>query len=185
MAKDDPKPQEQPKVQLNDFSRENPTRAFNDCALSGQSPFNAELFKVTEWELLKVAEKRNLKILELTKVRIANIEGQSRVWIYPTKKSDPKGITVTRKDGKTRVNLGPQMTRWGLALPKRHKEWFYLIHGDSPESPVGPALYFDLNNPYRIKLTGKKTETPAQRAAAPDEKQTPETNPDTNPETEQ
>lgn len=181
MADDDTRPQAQPKVQLNDFSRENPTRAFNECSIAGQSPFNAELFKVTEWELRKVAEKRGLKILELTKLRVANVEGESRVWLYPTKKSDPRGIAVTRNGGKVRVNLGPQLTKWGLALPRHHKEWFYLIYADAPESPVGPALYFDLESPYRIKLTGKKAETPAQRAAAGNENQTP----DTEPETEQ
>lgn len=189
MSRDEIKPlpqvQPQAKVQLNDFSRENPTRAFNDCSISGQSPFNAELFKVTLWELLKVAEKRGQKLLELTKIRIANIEGESRVWLYPTEKSDPFGIEIAYQNVKARVNLGPQLTKWGLALPRHHKEWFHLIYADSPESPVGPALYFDLDKPYKIKLTGKKAETPAKTAAATTQPQTPSSDPDQEPDTEQ
>lgn len=165
----------QPKLRLNDFTRENATRAFNECSIAGETPFYADIFRVTEWGLLKVAEQRGLKLLEVSKIRIANLEGDSRVFVYPTKKSDPEGIEVTRKNGRTRANLGPQLTQWGLALPRGHKEWFHLKHADSPESPVGPALYFDLEKPYKVKLKGKKAESPAQQAAAGNEPQTPDT----------
>ena len=119
------------------------------------SPGRLELFAAGYWELIKVAGLRAIKAREITYVLVGNVEGEKKVYIWPTDGEDPLRIPVRRqKDGKTTITISRSLVSWKMAIPVGTAERFDLILVQ--ESPWGPALMMDLANSLEKKLVPKK-----------------------------
>lgn len=82
-------------------------------------------------------------------MRAANLDGDMRLWIYPTDALDPDRIPLVRYKSKMTANLSKVLKSWKLALPTGQQRWDDL-HID-PQSPVGPALVLRMDKPLETK----------------------------------
>lgn len=168
------------KVRMNSFRRNRQTRAHKESGGWVESPGNMELYKKTIWDLTTVGERNGHVGLEVTHVRVANLEGETKVYVWPTDRNDPEALEIKQSGGKHRLNLGMFLEECGLALPVRTRERFRLEIVSDTETPEGVpnALMFDLSTPLeqrqiKVKKEAKKSqpqESPARQSAASEEK---------------
>lgn len=165
-----PKP-DQPTVRMNTFRRNRQTRAHKESSCWATTPGNTDLVTKVMWDLNTVAEMNGRVGLEVTHIRVANVEGETKVYMWPIDRNDPEALEIKQTGGKRRVNLGPFLEDCGLALPARTRERFRLVIVPNSATPanVPNALMFDLSAPLeRQKLgegkKGEKNEETEQKA---------------------
>jgi hypothetical protein len=161
-----PKPATEPKVRLNTRSHVQKRAVEKDPACWAHSPGRLGLLSAVEKLLIAVARARGLEIQKVEQVRIANIEGDSRVWIFTTDASDPERLEVKRYKSRLEINASDTLAAWDMALPKNQRRRYDILTDKQQESPVGPAIYFDMSKPLEIIQTGKREKPKKQAAAA-------------------
>lgn len=154
-------PAVKPKVRMNSFRRNRRTRAHKESSFWMISPANLRLVIKVIWDLVTVAEMNGQVGLEVTHVRVANVEGETKIYMWPTDMDDPEGLEIKNSGGKRRLNLGAYLEEWNLALPVRTKERFRLSIVEEPKTPDGVpnALMWDMSAPLErqiIKESKKK-----------------------------
>jgi hypothetical protein len=160
------KPATEPKVRLNTRSHVQKRAVEKDPACWANSPGRLGLLSAVEKLLIVVAKQRGVEIQKVEQVRIANIEGDSRVWLYTTDATDPERLEVKRYKGRLEVNASDTLAAWDMALPKNERRRYDILIDKQHESPVGPAIYFDMSKPLETKHTDKSAKPKQQAAAA-------------------
>lgn len=120
------------------------------------SPGRIYFYKVVAKALVALARQRGWEVQRVDHIRVANLEGESRLWIFPTSEEDPERITLHWSRTAISANLSDQLVEWDLALPRKMRRRFYVQVNPPVESPVGPALLIDLNAPVETKLTDRR-----------------------------
>lgn len=132
--------------------------------------------------MLAVARQRGWETNKIDFIRVANLEGDSRIWFWPTDETDPDRIRLRRYRSRFSANLSTTMIKWKVALPTRQRNRYDILIDEKGESPVGPALYIDMKKVRETKWDKKKKETPAQQAAPTSQAPAqPETQPPASP----
>lgn len=154
-----------PKIRTHSYHHLDIAPNENEPGGTMRSPGNFDLYTATHKSLVTVSQMRGASVNRVEHVQVANIEGDMRVWIYPTDAHDPDRITLRQYKSRLSLNLSKILTKWKLALPTGQKR-VYDLHID-PTSPVGPALVLHLDKPLEVKWikSAKKGETPASQAA--------------------
>lgn len=132
----------------------------------GSTPARFSMYQYVDSMLLKVARQRGYELQRIEYLRVANLEGQSILWLYPTHGEDPDRIEIKRGSSKLEINLSDQLEEWGLALPRNIRRQFDVLPDTEDQSPVGPALYIDLNKPLQSKLIVTPRRKAARKAKA-------------------
>lgn len=151
-------------------------RNYKPPGLWNDSPATLNLFRTSEWALHDLAVETKVDLgsqSQVTMVRVARNEGETRVYIRPTHWDDPMGIPVQRKQSKTRINLYDFMAKAGWLVPVLRAYRHSLERAPDGESPIGPALFFDTAAVLETKTIkpkqykSKKTKKTTTRAADP------------------
>lgn len=111
-----------------------------DPGTTVHSPGRLKLYTTTEKGLIGVAHERGWEIQKVEFIRLANVEGSSKVWMYPTDATDPDRLVVKRYKSRLDVNASDTLAAWDMALPKNQWRRFDILTDKLKESPVGPAL---------------------------------------------
>lgn len=137
-----------------------------------QSPATLLGFKATQWALVDTARERNLNISEVTKVRTAIVDGEQRIWIYPTLDTDPDGIEIKqyKRGSGPAINLYNFLAQENLLIPVGRAQRFDLVPMDRPESPVGPALLLDFTKVLEDKPLPKRKSKAKAKTGQPEAK---------------
>lgn len=156
---------ETPKLRVNTHSATDrkPNQEEPGCWWSGPGIF--AFFLMVHTALLIVAKQRGWEANRIDFIRVANMEGDPRIWIWPTDEKDPDRIQLNRYGGRLSANLSTIMINWKLALPSGQRNRYDVRFDETGESPVGPALYINKEKVLETKWTKKKKETPAEQAA--------------------
>jgi len=136
-----------PKLRLNDFTATDLTVREREPGCSVEGPGSFSLYTSVHKALLQVAERRGWATTEVRFIRVANLEGERRIWLYPTDESDSGRIPLRFYKGRIAVTLSHYLKKWGLLLPSGERRWYDIRWDTENKSPVGPALYLDLDKP--------------------------------------
>ncbi len=163
-----------PKLRINEYNALDLNTAENEpgCMTEGIGRFS--FYSAVRKALVEVAGKRGMATNEVKFIRVANLEGEHRLWIYSTDESDPQRIPLRFYKSKIGVTLSKILKKWKLTLPSDERRWYDVLPDTQNQSPVGPALYIDLDRPRDMKKisTEKKDDTtpqqptPGQQSAA-------------------
>lgn len=164
-----------PKLRLNTRNRLQKRAVEKDPGCWVFSPGRIRFYTYVEKALIAVARQRGWEIQKVEYIRLANLEKDPRVWFYPTDGQDPERLEVKFYKGRAEVNASDTLAEWDMALPKNQSRRYDVAFDTKNESPVGPALYFDMDlvqetriNERKDKSTAKKkSATTTQPAAAP------------------
>lgn len=153
-------PAVKPNVRMNSFRRNRQTRVHKESSAWIISPGNMHPVTKVIWDLVTVAEMNSQIRLTVTHVRVANVEGETKVYIWPADMDDPEALEIKHTGKRYRLNLGPYLEEWNLALPVRTKERFRLTITPDSQTPEGVpnALMFDLSAPLERQTIGKTSE---------------------------
>lgn len=152
---------EKPKIRHNEYSDLDTKPGQKEPGGWLHSPAQLSAYIATLKALIIVAAMRGFTWNDVKFVRVSNVEGEKRVFIYPTDETDPSRLELTRYKSRLYVNMSAPLTKWKLALPTGERRRYDLPI--DPKSPVGPALVIHLDKPLEVKFDKKKT--PAQDAA--------------------
>ncbi len=153
-----PGPFANPKVRLNDYNDTDLTASESEPGCTARGPGSFSLYTSVRKLLIQIAEKRGWTTAEIKFIRVANVEGQRRIWLYPTDESDRARIPLRISKGKYSVTLSRYLKKWGLLLPSDERRWYDILQDTQNESPIGPAVYIDLDKPRDFK----KVTTPSK-----------------------
>lgn len=139
------------------------------------SPAHAELFAATHRMLLAAAKLRKMDVSEIEWVRAARLEDSDLTFIFPTTDLDPNRIPLVEFSGHKWANLRTLLEPAKRLITVGYRERFaaHLV----PDSPVGPAVVFDLARTLERKQepkskkndetdSAKKSTSDAQQPAA-------------------
>lgn len=121
-------------------------------------------FLMVHTALVLIASRRGWETNQIKFIRVANLEGDPRIWFWPTDEKDPERIELKRYRGRLTANLSTVMVNWKMALPTGQRNRYDVFTDDQGESPVGPALYINKDKVLETKWAKKKG-SPAQQAA--------------------
>lgn len=161
----------QPGVRLNRRDRLRKTAREKNPGCWVISPGRIYLFAAVEKALLLIARQRGWEVQRIEFIRVGNIEGDSRLFVFPTDEEDPERVPLQRYGRRLEANLSDDLEEWDLALPQFHQRRFDLFLAGKGESPLGPALYLDLNKPLESKVVDREQQRRKRKAKA----QPPET----------
>ncbi|HEY3364288.1 MAG TPA: hypothetical protein VGK74_04485 [Symbiobacteriaceae bacterium] len=133
----------------------------NECKLYG--PAQLRLLKVSERLLKKVYEERGSVVSRVERVRAAMVKGSETVYIIPCDKNDPEGLQILRSAAGSNVNIITLLGPMKMTVPTGYRRKYAVIKVGE-ESPVGPALAFDLGKVLEQKATKKKSSKSAAAA---------------------
>lgn len=112
--------------------------------------------------LISTARQRGWEANQVEYIRVANLEGDPRIWFWPTDENDPDRIPLRPYRGRLTANLSTVMINWKMALPSGQRNRYDVRQDENGESPVGPALYINrdkvLDTKWTKKGPAKKTE---------------------------
>ena len=134
-------------------------RNYKPPGLWNESPATVTFFRTAEWALHDLAVETKVDLgsqSQVTMVRVALREGETRVYIRPTDWDDPMGIPVKRSQGKTYMNLYDFMAQAGLLVPVLKAYRHSLERANDADSPIGPALVFDTSAILEQKTIKRK-----------------------------
>jgi|GEM_PF-2859697 len=153
-----------PKLRLNEYDDMDLSTAENEPGCTAVGPGSFSLYSSVRKALIQVAEKRGWVTSAVDFIRVANLEGERRIWICPTDSNDPARIPIRKNRGKYAVTLSRYLKKWKLTLPSHERRWYDILHDTENKSPIGPALYIDLDRPRDWRRLSSTT--PAQQSAA-------------------
>jgi hypothetical protein len=132
------------------------------------SPAMLQVLSLAYGRLLKVGEMRGMNTELILKLRAALRKSTKQVYILPTDEDDIDGIPINGYgygDGSAVwINLISLLGDTKLQVPTGYRDRFQAAIVDKPESPVGPALMFNLSR--RISRTLKPAKPDGTTAAA-------------------
>jgi hypothetical protein len=128
------------------------------------------LFKATDAALSDIAEQRGLKETLVEKIRAARVGIEKKVYQVPTEADDVDGLELKRSNGKITCNLVSFLAENRLCVETGYKERYEIVEAGA-DSPVGPALVFDMSKPAERALlpirSQPKRSTPPTPPPAP------------------
>lgn len=114
------------------------------------SPAMLQLFSRSLKYLIELNRKRGVDSMWVPYVRAARPRNQDIVYIYPTDERDEDKLEVKKRDSHAFINV-----RSLLEESHHTVEWGYRVRFEivpaGEDSPVGPALMFDLSKPVERK----------------------------------
>lgn len=131
-----------------------------------QSPGMLVLFKATDAALSDIAEQRGLKATLVEKIRAARVGIEKKVYLVPTEADDVDGLELNRNNGKITCNLVSFLAPEKLCIESGYKERYEITEA-GPDSPVGPALVFDMSKVEQRRLLPVRASAKSDKAAPP------------------
>lgn len=133
-----------------------------------ESPANLKLLARAYKALIKIARQRKMDVGEVKAVRAARLGNSDVIFIFPVPEDEPQAIVCQFYSDHHWVNLRSLLEESDRLLPVRHNKRFVLREVGS-DSPVGPALVFDLSaaveHTVDKQTTTKSAPKPDQAAA--------------------
>jgi hypothetical protein len=134
------------------------------------SPGMLVLFKATDAALVDNAEERGISTNQVLKIRAAKLDNEKKVYIFATEDDDEDGLDLKRSNGKITCNLVSFLAENRLCVETGYKERYEIVEAGA-DSPVGPALVFDMSKPAERALlpirSQPKRSTPPTPPPAP------------------
>lgn len=155
---------ETPKLRVNTHSAAQRKPGQEEAGGWWKSPGVFLFYLMFHTALLQVAKQRGWEASSIEYIRVANLEGDPRIWFWPTDEKDPDRIPLNRYRGRLSANLSTIMINWKMALPTGQRNRYDVFMDEKGESPVGPALYIDKDKVLETKWDKKKG-SPANQAA--------------------
>lgn len=183
-----PKDPEVPKLRVNSYDAADRKPNQEEPGTWWKGPGWFLFFVAVHAALIAVAKQRGWEAGKIEYIRVGNVEGDPRIWIWPTDEKDPNRIRLRRYKSRFSANLSTVMIKWGMALPSGQKSRYDVRPDVNNESPVGPALYINKDKPLETKWekvekesrSRSKSQTPAQEAAPANQPPPPESEPTQN-----